>query len=102
MTKQQRYKQRKLQYVWDYLSEHPCKCGEDNPIVLEFAHKSSYKKVDSVSELICNKGWEVLKKEIEKTEVKCVKCHRLETAEEQNWYKDIKNGKHKYRGMHDK
>lgn len=46
-----RYRQTAKEYVWDYLSTHPCtRCGETNPIVLEFHHRGD--KEIEVSRLI--------------------------------------------------
>jgi hypothetical protein len=36
-----------------------------------------------------NPSLENLKLEIEKCEVRCVKCHRLKTADQLGWHKDI-------------
>lgn len=75
------------QYVFDYLKIHPCiKCGEADPILLEFDHLHS--KLMGVSSLV-KYGLPSIQREIAKCQVLCVRCHRFKTAKEQNWYKDL-------------
>lgn len=76
------------QYVWDYLSTHPCvDCGETNPVVLEFDHVRGKKKA-IVSRLIAyGYGLDTIKKEIAKCEVRCSNCHKIKTANEQDWFR---------------
>jgi 5-methylcytosine-specific restriction endonuclease McrA len=78
---------RYIQRVLEYLIEHPCvDCGENDPVVLDFDHKSD--KVASISYLLGTvAGWERVEKEIEKCEVRCANCHRRKTARDQKWNK---------------
>lgn len=65
-------------------------CGEDNLIVLEFDHKDGVKKIESVSRMVGNGySWEAIEREIEKCDPRCANCHRIRTAEQQGWYKDL-------------
>lgn len=82
-----RYRQTAKEYVWDYLSTHPCvRCGETNPIVLEFHHRGD--KDIEVSRLIGRgASLDSLIAEIAKCDVLCANCHRIVTAEEQNWFR---------------
>jgi hypothetical protein len=83
-------KQRELrrEFLWEYLSSHPCiDCGEDDPLVLEFDHISG-KKVAPVSQLI-SRGFSEkrIQEEIDKCEVRCSNCHKRKTAKEFGWYR---------------
>lgn len=75
------------EYVWQYLSAHPCiDCGESDIVVLEFDHQGD--KRYTLSEII--KGRSSLmrvKKEIEKCTVRCANCHRKKTAKDFGWKK---------------
>jgi hypothetical protein len=74
-------------YVYEYLSAHPCiDCGETDPVVLEFDHKSD--KTESISTFMrYNYPLKTIKREIEKCDVRCANCHRRKTAKDFNWYK---------------
>lgn len=74
-------------YIWSYLTSHPCvDCGEKDPIVLDFDHKSD--KISEVSSIIkSNQSLTKIKEEISKCEVRCANCHRRKTAKDFNWYK---------------
>ena len=76
------------QYVWDYLSSHPCvDCGESDPRLLEFDHVSGRKK-DSVSQLATGRhSIETIQKEIDKCVVRCVACHRKKTYDDRGWFR---------------
>lgn len=72
--------------VLEYLENHSCvDCGEKEPILLEFDHVRGKKKYN-VSGMI-RKGykWETIKSEIDKCEVRCVKCHRIKTYKQFGW-----------------
>lgn len=89
-ARQRNRKQRKIvqEYVYKYLSTHPCTdCGENDPVVLEFDHKSG--KLDNIASLMKkNHALTKIKNEILKCEVRCANCHRRKTAEEFKWYKN--------------
>ena len=78
-----------LQFVMDYLKEHPCvDCGEKDPLVLEFDHIKD--KFKNVSRLVSERtSLDKIKKEITKCEIRCANCHRRKTVVQLGWYKDI-------------
>jgi hypothetical protein len=73
-------------YVIEYLLEHPCvDCGETNPLILDFDHVRGEKK-HNISAMVAGVyGWKSLKAELAKCDVRCVNCHRIRTANEENW-----------------
>jgi hypothetical protein len=76
------------QFIWNYLSAHPCiDCGESNPTVLEFDHVRGIKR-RAVGEMGAQ-GYAigVIMAEIEKCVVRCGNCHRRKTAEERGWFR---------------
>jgi hypothetical protein len=76
------------QYVWDYLSSHPCiDCGETNPVVLEFDHVRGRKK-KAVADLV-REGYSIaaIQNEISKCDVRCANCHRIRTHKKRGWWR---------------
>ncbi len=65
----------------DFLSSKECKdCGEKDPIVLDFDHKTPSKKFKSVSIMLSGHySWDSVLKEIQKCEIRCANCHRRKT-----------------------
>lgn len=73
-------------FVYDYLSKKECIiCSEKRIPALDFHHLND--KNFNVSDGIKN-GYSLdkIKKEIEKCNILCANCHRVETAEAFNWY----------------
>ena len=67
--------------VFEYLMRNPCiDCGESDPVVLEFDHRDSNEKIESISNLIRDASWERIETEIKKCDVRCANCHRRKTA----------------------
>lgn len=94
-TKEQRkiILKRNYQFIWDYLLQHPCiDCGNNNPVVLEFDHVSG-EKIAPVS-VLAHDSWSLVKiqAEIDKCEIRCANCHRIKTAHQLNWYRNINTG----------
>jgi 5-methylcytosine-specific restriction endonuclease McrA len=81
--------ERRKQFIWDYLLEHPCvECGESNPVVLEFDHIDPSTKTMSVSEMMMKHySLKRVQEEIEKCVVRCSNCHKIKTAEQNGWYR---------------
>lgn len=89
--KSERAPQRRRQYVWDYLLEHPCvDCGEQDPVVLEFDHTNPAEKRYSVANLVSRYTLNTLIIEINKCQVRCANCHRRKTAAQLGYYQDIR------------
>ena len=82
---------RNAQYIYDYLLVHPCECGENDPVVLQFDHRDGENKVSNIATAV-NKPWSLkrLKEEISKCTVRCANCHLRRTARQMNWYVKLK------------
>ncbi len=79
-----------LNYIQKYLTKNPCTdCGETDISVLEFDHnREKFLKFKAVSSLIRARfPLEIIKREIDKCEVRCANCHRRKTSKEFNWLK---------------
>lgn len=74
-----------------YKAAHPCvDCGETNVDLLEFDHRDPATKAINLGARGPSKyGWRRLAAEIEKCDVRCVRCHRARTSAQQaatgNW-----------------
>jgi len=74
------------EWIYSYFLTHFCvDCGESNPIVLEFDHIRD-KEFTICEALRRNLSLGRIKKEVDKCEVRCVKCHRIKTAKDFNWW----------------
>jgi len=81
------YRLRNLQFMVDYLKQHPCiDCGETDPVVLEFDHRGN--KDYTVSKMVYY-SLEAIQEEIAKCDIRCGNCHKRKTAKQFNYYKDI-------------
>ena len=77
---------RNARYVYDYLLRNPCaRCGESDPVVLEFDHRDRNDKISDVSEMIRESTITAIQKEIMKCDVLCANCHRKKTALQFGW-----------------
>ena len=73
-------RRRNTKFVLDYLSAHPCvDCNDADLLVLEFDHVRG-KKLLAVTVMV-TRGFslEKIAEEIEKCDVRCVRCHRRRT-----------------------
>lgn len=78
---------RNREFVLRYLLEHPCvDCGEIEPLFLEFDHIDGEKVLEVGTMVHCGWSLEKIEAEIKKCEVRCVKCHKLQTAKRSGWY----------------
>jgi len=78
------------EYVWEYLSTHPCiECGENDPRVLEFHHRHGKDKPISV---MVAGGYPIhtIQSEIDKCDVLCTNYHRKKTMNERGWFRGKK------------
>ena len=81
------YRLRNLQYIVDYLKQHPCvDCKETDPVVLEFDHQGDKDYNVSRMHTFC---LQTLIDEIAKCQVRCANCHRRKTAKQFSYYKGI-------------
>ena len=53
-------------------------CGEKDPDLLDFDHVNG-EKVGNISQML-TRSFETLKRELEKCDVRCVRCHRMITS----------------------
>lgn len=76
-----RYKAKNVKKLMAYLSDKSClRCGERDPIVLEFDHIDPTTKVDTISNMICStRSWTKIANEIAKCQILCANCHRIKT-----------------------
>jgi hypothetical protein len=69
----------RLLFLFSYQAQIGCeKCGETNPIVLQFHHRAGEEKLFNVGDSSTKeRKWDILLKELEKCDVLCANCHRL-------------------------
>ena len=80
-----KFERKKVFYTW--LKTKQCvDCGISDIRVLEFDHVRGKKSFD-ISRKISGLLFEELKKEISKCDIVCSNCHKIRTAERENWYK---------------
>lgn len=82
-------KQETRQWIVEYFLLHLCiDCGEKDPVVLEFDHRSD--KTMEISDML-SLGYSIPKIELEiaKCDVRCANCHRRKTAKDFGWYKNV-------------
>lgn len=81
----ERRRKESIEFICEYFKQHPCvDCGETNPVLLEFDHRGD--KKDCVSCMLMHSRNKLLQ-EMEKCDVRCVRCHRLKTARDFGFYK---------------
>jgi len=75
----------------EYCLTHPCEdCGESDFVVLDFDHRASIDKFDTVSNMVKNNySWGKISRELNKCRVLCANCHRRRTAKQLNWYDGV-------------
>jgi hypothetical protein len=72
----------------EYLGTHSCvDCGEADPLVLEFDHRDSEGKLETIAFLRARGRRDELLAEIEKCDVRCSNCHQRRTAKQFGWTK---------------
>jgi hypothetical protein len=87
MAHKKEARQEAREYVWAYLAAHPCiGCGETDPVVLEFHHRSG--KEREVSRMVAD-GLSIatIQEEINKCDVLCANCHRRLTSQNRGWFR---------------
>lgn len=70
----------KNKIAWDeFKATLSCKiCGEDHPACLEFHHKNPDEKEFNLGQAYFRYGKEKIKIELEKCDILCANCHRIE------------------------
>ena len=77
MEIRKRYNKKKKQYVDDYKLLKGCAiCGYNKCAAALIFHHNGNKEFNISSAVACHRKWKEIKKEMEKCEVLCCRCHR--------------------------
>jgi len=76
-SKVKQYARVNVMKVLELKSRYKCKCGESNPLFLDFHHRNGDDKFMNVGQMRLF-SWKRVIKEIEKCDIMCMKCHRLQ------------------------
>lgn len=88
-VRNKRYRLEIRQRLMQYLQDKSCiDCFESRPACLDFDHVRGKKKFN-ISEAVGKYSWGTMLNEIRKCVIRCANCHRVHTAEQQNWYGDF-------------
>jgi len=72
--------QKNKEWINLYKQQHGCiDCGVKDWRVLDFDHLPQFKKLREIAYLKKNTSLKIIKKEIEKCEIRCANCHRIKT-----------------------
>ncbi|HUY25513.1 MAG TPA: hypothetical protein VMV09_09475 [Candidatus Saccharimonadales bacterium] len=82
--RKQRLATERATFLIEYFRTHPCSdCGESDPIVLEFDHRSH--KLFNVAKGLRDHSWQAVLEEIGKCDVVWANCHRRRTSHSLGW-----------------
>ena len=88
MASRERRRKRNQVFIYEYLQNNGCSCGESDPLLLEFDHIDSNLKLASISNMVNDAvSIKKLQSEIDKCRVLCVVCHRRRTAKQFGFWK---------------
>ena len=75
---------KRYEWKYDYLLNKQCVvCGENNPLTLQFDHKSKYIKTDNMANLFrTSVSIKELEEEAKKCRILCANCHQVKTAKD--------------------
>ena len=80
-----KYKADMEKFLFEYLSAHPCSCGETNILTLQFDHLRD--KSFTIACQATSSSIATIKAEIDKCQVLCANCHSIKTAKDSNNWK---------------
>ena len=75
-------------WLLGYLMTNPCvDCGEADPVVLEFDHRSTATKTAAVA-VLARSGYPLqrVQQEVALCDVRCANCHRRRTHAQRGWW----------------
>lgn len=76
--------------LWKLLIVSKCaKCGETDPLVLEFDHRDPKTKKYAITDML-HLSWVTILAEIAKCDVLCANCHRRRTIKQFGWWRGSK------------
>jgi hypothetical protein len=79
-------------WIYEYLRCHPCiDCGETDPVLLDFDHRESSEKIETVGFLVARGRREEAIAEVSKCDIRCANCHRRRTAKQFGWTKLLRS-----------
>ena len=89
VERSRKIKDKLRQHMKLYLADKACvRCGIADIRLLEFDHIDPSTKSFSIARgLTSTLSWDKILAEISKCQILCANCHKLKTAEEQNWYR---------------
>ncbi len=75
---QKRHRVKVRGLLFNFLLTKSCiDCGEKDPIVLDFDHRTPDTKFKPISKMLSGHySWESLMREIKKCDIRCANCHR--------------------------
>lgn len=89
--RRERYRKELRERYFNLLKSLSCiDCGISDWRVIEFDHMRD--KVDNISHMVRTcRPWSVILEEIDKCEPVCANCHKIRTADAQNWFIDFRD-----------
>lgn len=84
MARKRRLAAERAAFLFVFFRSNPCSdCGETDPLVLEFDHRSD--KLFGIARGLRDRSWPTLLNEMAKCDVVCANCHRRRTARRGGW-----------------
>lgn len=85
---QKRHRIKIRSFLLNYLLAQSCiDCGEKDPVVLDFDHRTPDTKFKSISSMLSGHySWNAVLKEIGKCDIRCANCHRRKSHKQFGYF----------------